>query len=85
MPTSPQGQMGDKPQLGPPEPFLAPNPIKPKMAIKTLRTHFAQGSLWSLVTARGHQISSAQSFPSTQGGLFPFLHASRTQGCRSGA
>ncbi|MBW0581022.1 hypothetical protein O181_120737 [Austropuccinia psidii MF-1] len=36
-PTSPQGQVGPKPQLGPPEPFVAPNPIK------TLRTHFGQG------------------------------------------
>ncbi|MBW0512572.1 hypothetical protein O181_052287 [Austropuccinia psidii MF-1] len=38
-----------KPQLGPPEPFLAPSPIKPKMAIKTLRTtmdHFSAHGLW---------------------------------------
>ncbi|MBW0492118.1 hypothetical protein O181_031833 [Austropuccinia psidii MF-1] len=35
---SPQGQVGPKPQLGPPEPFLA---------IKTLRTHFGQGPLFS--------------------------------------
>ncbi|MBW0592762.1 hypothetical protein O181_132477 [Austropuccinia psidii MF-1] len=44
-PISPQGQVGPKPQLGPPEPNLAPNPIKPKMAIKTFRTQF-----WSLTT-----------------------------------
>ncbi|MBW0502766.1 hypothetical protein O181_042481 [Austropuccinia psidii MF-1] len=46
-PTSPQGQVGPKPQLGPPQLFLTPNPIKPKMAIKTLRTHFGQGPPWT--------------------------------------
>ncbi|MBW0576756.1 hypothetical protein O181_116471 [Austropuccinia psidii MF-1] len=40
-PTSPQGQVGLKQHLGPPEPFLAPNPIK------TLRTHFGQGPPWT--------------------------------------
>ncbi|MBW0520173.1 hypothetical protein O181_059888 [Austropuccinia psidii MF-1] len=40
-PTSPQGQVGPKPQLRPPETFLTPNPIK------TLRTHFVQGPQWT--------------------------------------
>ncbi|MBW0495432.1 hypothetical protein O181_035147 [Austropuccinia psidii MF-1] len=39
--------LAPKAQLGPPEPLLAPNPIKPKMAKKTLRTHFGQGPPWT--------------------------------------
>ncbi|MBW0586730.1 hypothetical protein O181_126445 [Austropuccinia psidii MF-1] len=83
-PTSIQGQVGPKPQLGPPEPFLAPNPMK------TLRTHFGQGSPWNTfqpMASGNHQRPPDQlSNPSPQlKGDFPILHASRTQGCRSAA
>ncbi|MBW0573599.1 hypothetical protein O181_113314 [Austropuccinia psidii MF-1] len=78
-PTSPQGQVGPKPQLGPPEPILALNPIK------TLRTQF-----WPItpMASGNHQRPPDQlssSFLLTLRGILPFLHASHTQGCRSGA
>ncbi|MBW0497692.1 hypothetical protein O181_037407 [Austropuccinia psidii MF-1] len=89
-PTSPQGLVDLKPQLGRPEPFLASNPIKPKMAMKTLRTHFGQGSPWITfhpMASGNHQGSQdqLQNLFLTSRGIFPFLHASCTQGCRSGA
>ncbi|MBW0518845.1 hypothetical protein O181_058560 [Austropuccinia psidii MF-1] len=40
--TSPQGQVGPKPQVGKPEPILAPNVINPKMAKKDPRTRIGQ-------------------------------------------
>ncbi|MBW0560170.1 hypothetical protein O181_099885 [Austropuccinia psidii MF-1] len=77
--------------LGPPEPNLAPNLIKPKMAINHHRTLFGPESLGTIVSAHGlwnHQrppdpLSSI--LPLTLRGILLLLHAPRTQGCRSGA
>ncbi|MBW0583082.1 hypothetical protein O181_122797 [Austropuccinia psidii MF-1] len=53
----PQGQVGPKPQVGPPAPFLVPKYIQPKMTKKTLSTqngqklhghHFSVHGLWKL-------------------------------------
>ncbi|MBW0505763.1 hypothetical protein O181_045478 [Austropuccinia psidii MF-1] len=72
-PISPQGQVVPKPQLGPPDPILAPNSIKPQNGHKTLRTHFWPRTTMDHFSAHGHQISSVQSFPSPSG---EFLHSS---------
>ncbi|MBW0493673.1 hypothetical protein O181_033388 [Austropuccinia psidii MF-1] len=41
--------------MGPPEPFLVPNPIKPKMAIKTLSTHFWPRTTFQPMASSNHQ------------------------------
>ncbi|MBW0472667.1 hypothetical protein O181_012382 [Austropuccinia psidii MF-1] len=65
------GQVGPKPQLGPPEPILVINPLDPnlaknpldtKMAIEAVGPIFGHGPLfqpWPLAMTRGHQTSSA--------------------------
>ncbi|MBW0495229.1 hypothetical protein O181_034944 [Austropuccinia psidii MF-1] len=61
-PSSYQGQVGPKPQLDPPEPILAINPLDTKMAIEPVGRIFGHGTLfqpWPLATTRGHQTSSA--------------------------
>ncbi|MBW0543611.1 hypothetical protein O181_083326, partial [Austropuccinia psidii MF-1] len=70
-PSSPQGQVGPKPQLDPPEPKFSTNPLDPKLAKELLDTNltinpigpiFGHGPIsqpWPLETTRGHQISSA--------------------------
>ncbi|MBW0528722.1 hypothetical protein O181_068437 [Austropuccinia psidii MF-1] len=39
--SSPQGQVGPKPQLDPPEPILATNPLDPNLAKKLFEHQFA--------------------------------------------
>ncbi|MBW0535856.1 hypothetical protein O181_075571 [Austropuccinia psidii MF-1] len=83
--------LAPKPQLGPPEPNLASNLIKPKMAINHHRTHFGPQSSWTTfqpMAFGNHQRPPDQrssSFPLTLRGILPILHAPHTQGCRSGA
>ncbi|MBW0573045.1 hypothetical protein O181_112760 [Austropuccinia psidii MF-1] len=88
-PTSPQGQVGLKPQLGPPEPNLDTNHHGAKMAINQHRTHFGPGSPWTTfqpMAPGSHQRPpDLLNFPLTLRGILPFLHAPCTQGCRSGA
>ncbi|MBW0518688.1 hypothetical protein O181_058403, partial [Austropuccinia psidii MF-1] len=55
--TIPQGQVGPKPQLGPPEPNLAINHHGTKMAINHHRTHFGPGSPWPLIATRSAQLN----------------------------
>ncbi|MBW0576869.1 hypothetical protein O181_116584 [Austropuccinia psidii MF-1] len=75
--------MGPKPQLDPPEPILAISSMDTKMAIEPVGPKFGHGPAWPLEANRCHQTSSA-SFPLNLKGIPPFLHAPRTQGCRSG-
>ncbi|MBW0567722.1 hypothetical protein O181_107437 [Austropuccinia psidii MF-1] len=86
-PSSPQGHVGPKPQLGPPEPILTINSLDTKMAIEPVGPNFRHGPYfqpWPLETTRGHQTSS-ESIPLNLRGILPFLQAPRTQGCRSRA
>ncbi|MBW0498842.1 hypothetical protein O181_038557 [Austropuccinia psidii MF-1] len=68
--------------MDPNPPILAKNPKDPISNQGSPVAHFWP---WPLETPRGHQLSSNPLFPSTQGEDLPFLHAPRTQGCRSGA
>ncbi|MBW0579866.1 hypothetical protein O181_119581 [Austropuccinia psidii MF-1] len=65
--TSPQGQVGLKPQLGPPEPILAPNLNHPKNDQKDLRTQIGH---FQPLASGNHQRPQAQvqkDLPSIQG------------------
>ncbi|MBW0583113.1 hypothetical protein O181_122828 [Austropuccinia psidii MF-1] len=83
-------QLGPKPQLGPPEQFLATTSLDPKMtknlmdtilAINPVGPNFGHGPPWPLAATR-----SVQSvFSLSSRGFLPFLHTIRTQGCRHGA
>ncbi|MBW0518623.1 hypothetical protein O181_058338 [Austropuccinia psidii MF-1] len=73
----PQGQVGLKPQVGPPEPILAPNLINPRFAKKDPRTqiglepHFGH---FQPMASGSHQKPPAQvqkGLPSTQGKTSP--------------
>ncbi|MBW0492084.1 hypothetical protein O181_031799 [Austropuccinia psidii MF-1] len=66
-----------KPQVGPPEPVLAPKWLK--------TTSGPLFSPWPLEITRGHQLSSKERFPSVSGEEFSFLNTPPTQGSRSGA
>ena len=82
-------QVGPKPQLGPPEPFLAITSLDPKMtnnlmdtflAINPVGPNFGHGPPWtnsSAMASGNHQRPSDQlstSFPSTPGDfLLPFI------------
>ncbi|MBW0571781.1 hypothetical protein O181_111496 [Austropuccinia psidii MF-1] len=98
-PPSPQGQVGPKTQLGPPEPFLVTNSLDPRLAKNAMDTFLAGnpvGPLFWPWTTMDHYFShglwqppeatrSGQSaFPSAYGEFFSFLHTIRTQGCRHG-
>ncbi|MBW0512140.1 hypothetical protein O181_051855 [Austropuccinia psidii MF-1] len=50
-PSSLQGQVGPKPQLYPPEPILAINPMDSKMAIQPVGRNFGHGPPWTILTA----------------------------------
>ncbi|MBW0549806.1 hypothetical protein O181_089521 [Austropuccinia psidii MF-1] len=78
-------QVGSKPQLGPPEPFLATIPLEPKMTKKLMDTilainpvgpNFGHGPPWtnsSAMASGSHQRPPDQlslSFPSTPGDFF---------------
>ncbi|MBW0588240.1 hypothetical protein O181_127955 [Austropuccinia psidii MF-1] len=92
-------QVDPKPQLDPPVPKLATNPLDPKSAKDLLDTNlainpagpiFGHGPPWTIFPAMAsgnhqrHQTSSASLFPNSRE-ILSFLHALRTQGCRSGA
>ncbi|MBW0556475.1 hypothetical protein O181_096190 [Austropuccinia psidii MF-1] len=81
-PSSPQGQVGPKPQLDPPEPKLVTNPLDPilakdlldtNLAINPLGTIFGHGPPWTIIPAMdfgNHQRPPDQLsriFPSTYG------------------
>ncbi|MBW0550302.1 hypothetical protein O181_090017 [Austropuccinia psidii MF-1] len=77
--SSPQGQVGPKPQLDPPEPKLVTNLLDPKLAKDLLDTNlainpvgpiFVHGLPWTLATTRGHQTSSAGFSPQLMGNSF---------------
>ncbi|MBW0585799.1 hypothetical protein O181_125514 [Austropuccinia psidii MF-1] len=71
-PSSPQGQVGPKPHLDPPEPILATNPLDPILAKKPFghqfghksrRTHFGHGPPWTIFPAMAsgnHQMPQNQ-------------------------
>ncbi|MBW0514219.1 hypothetical protein O181_053934 [Austropuccinia psidii MF-1] len=67
--------------MDPNPPILDKNPNDPISNQGPPVAHFWP---WPLETPRGHQLSSNPLFSSTQGEDFSFLHAPRTQGCRSG-
>ncbi|MBW0569028.1 hypothetical protein O181_108743 [Austropuccinia psidii MF-1] len=84
-PPRPQGQVGPKPQLGPPEPFLATTSLDPKvtknvmdtiLAINPIGPNFGHGPPWtnsSAMASGNHQRPPDQlspSFPSTPGDFF---------------
>ncbi|MBW0571897.1 hypothetical protein O181_111612 [Austropuccinia psidii MF-1] len=75
-PYSPQGQVGPKPQLGPPEPILATNPLDPNLAKNPLHTKMAIEPVGPILAhvpprtiipamASGNQLS--QPFPQLKG------------------
>ncbi|MBW0561291.1 hypothetical protein O181_101006 [Austropuccinia psidii MF-1] len=79
--------LGPKPQLGPPEPFLATTSLDPEvtkdlmdiiLAINPVGPNFGHGPIvqpWPLATTRGHQISSVRLSPKLQGiSSFPSYH-----------
>ncbi|MBW0566604.1 hypothetical protein O181_106319, partial [Austropuccinia psidii MF-1] len=79
--------LGPKPQLGPPEPFLAITSLDPKMtknlmdtflAINPVGPNFGHG-LWQPPEATR---STQPVFPLNSRGFPLFLHTIRTQGCR---
>ncbi|MBW0489412.1 hypothetical protein O181_029127 [Austropuccinia psidii MF-1] len=78
-PPSPQGQVGPKPQLGPPEPFLATNPLDPFLAINPVGPIFGPGPPWTnftVMASGNHQRPPNhlnKHFPQLKGGL---LHSS---------
>ncbi|MBW0568700.1 hypothetical protein O181_108415 [Austropuccinia psidii MF-1] len=80
-------QVGTKPQLGPPEPFLATTSLDPKvtkslmdtiLAINPIGPNFGHGPPWtnsSSMTSGNHQISSVCLSPQLQGiSSFPSYH-----------
>ncbi|MBW0571020.1 hypothetical protein O181_110735 [Austropuccinia psidii MF-1] len=66
-------------------------PSNPKMAIRPSGPIFGQEPPWTIfqpMASGNHQMPPDQlfsSFPLTLRAIPPFLHAPRTQGCRSGA
>ncbi|MBW0583582.1 hypothetical protein O181_123297, partial [Austropuccinia psidii MF-1] len=77
--------------MGPLDPFW-PNPMHPNPPILAKNPKdpiFNQGppvahsQPWPLVTPRGHKPAQIHSSPQLKGNIFPFLHAPRTQACRS--
>ncbi|MBW0501166.1 hypothetical protein O181_040881 [Austropuccinia psidii MF-1] len=65
--TSPEGKVGPKPQVGPPEPILAPNLNSPKNGQKDPRTKIGH---FQPLASGNHQRPPAQvqkAFPSIQG------------------
>ncbi|MBW0533268.1 hypothetical protein O181_072983 [Austropuccinia psidii MF-1] len=85
VPLAPKARVAHLSQLltmDPTPPNLAKNPKDPISDQGPSVAHFQP---WSLVTPRGHNLSSNSLFPSTQGEDFPLLHAPCTQGCSSGA
>ncbi|MBW0520117.1 hypothetical protein O181_059832 [Austropuccinia psidii MF-1] len=80
-------QVGPKPQLGPPEPFLATTSLDPKvtknlmdtiLAINPVGPNFGHGPPWtnsSAMASGNHQISSVRLSPQLQGiSSFPPYH-----------
>ncbi|MBW0477917.1 hypothetical protein O181_017632 [Austropuccinia psidii MF-1] len=60
----PQGQVGSKPQVCPPEPILAQISTIPKMAKNHILDNF---NPWPLETTRGHQLRSSKASPQFRG------------------
>ncbi|MBW0489935.1 hypothetical protein O181_029650 [Austropuccinia psidii MF-1] len=89
--TSPQGQVGPKPQVSPPEPILASNLNIPKNGQKDPRTkigqeprfgHFSTSGLWQPPEATS---SSSEIFPLSSGEELSFANLLHTKGFKHGA
>ncbi|MBW0588755.1 hypothetical protein O181_128470 [Austropuccinia psidii MF-1] len=76
------GQVGPKPQLGPPEPILAIRPSGPNFGQEPPWTTFQPMAFGN---HQGPPDQLRSSFPITLRGIPSLLHAPRTQGYRSGA